>query len=380
MYKFLIDENIPYALDAFSKLGSVELIPGREINNNSLRSTDILIIRSITKVNEELLDGTPVKFVGTTTIGSDHIDIQYLQKNNIGFANAPGCNADSVAEYVFAALLTLASSAGFRLEDKSIGIVGYGNIGSRIARIASGFGMTILINDPPLQRKTGESFFITYNEALQADIITYHVPLNLTGTDKTYHMLSEAQLKSFDNEKIILNASRGSVVSNDDLKNYLNWQKSAVILDVWENEPYIDIELLDFVQTGTPHIAGYSLEGKVNGTVMIFHSLCKYLMVKKEWKPDLPFIEKAVIEYPETGTPEESINLVISEIYDISSDDMKLRKISSFTGNGRGKYFDKLRKNYSVRREFPNYTIKINKKLQKDISILKALRFNVKIY
>ena len=380
MYKFLIDENIPYALDAFSKLGSVELISGREINNKSLQSTDILIVRSITKVNEELLDGTPVKFVGTTTIGSDHIDIQYLQKNNIGFANAPGCNADSVAEYVFVALLTFASGAGFRLGDKSIGIIGYGSIGSRIAKIASGFGMTTLINDPPLQRKTGESFFITYNEALQADIITYHVPLNLTGVDKTYHMLSEGQLKSFDNKKIILNSSRGGVVSNEDLKNYFNWQKSTAILDVWENEPFIDIELLNLVQTGTPHIAGYSSEGKVNGTVMIFNSLCKFLMVNKEWKPNLPLIEKVVIEYPETDTPEESINIIISEIYDISSDDMNLRKISGLTGKDIGKYFDQLRKNYPARREFPNYTVRINKKLQREIGILKALRFNIKIY
>ena len=380
MYKFLIDENIPFALEAFSELGTVKLCSGRDINNISLKSTDILIIRSITKVNQELLRGTPVKFVGTTTIGSDHIDIQYLKKNNIGFANAPGCNADSVAEYVFAALLNSATVAGFSLENKSIGIIGLGNIGSRVARIALGFGMSILINDPPLQRKTREPFFITYNEALQADIITFHVPLNLTGADKTYHMLSESQLKKFDNGKIILNASRGSVVSNNDLKNFLNRQKNKVVLDVWENEPNIDLELLNLVQTGTAHIAGYSLEGKVNGTTMIFNSLCKFLNVKKEWKPGMPEIEKAVIKYPEADTLEESINLIISKIYKINSDDKKLREINRLNEEDRGKYFDQLRKKYSVRREFANYTIRINKKLQKEIRILKALRFNVKIY
>ena len=180
-----------------------------------------------------------------------------------------------------------------------------------------------------MQRKTREPFFITYNEALQADIITFHVPLNLTGADKTYHMLSESQLKKFDNGKIILNASRGSVVSNNDLKNFLNRQKNKVVLDVWENEPNIDLELLNLVQTGTAHIAGYSLEGKVNGTTMIFNSLCKFLNVKKEWKPGMPEIEKAVIKYPEADTLEESINLIISKIYKINSDDKKLREINS---------------------------------------------------
>src|SRR5574338_936709 len=141
MFKILVDENIPYAVEAFSEIGNVRLISGRDITNESLKTIDILIVRSITRVDENLLKSTPVKFVGTTTIGSDHIDTEYLQRNNIGFANAPGCNADSVAEYIFTALLHVASNKNILLSDKSIGIVGYGNIGSRIARIAESFDM-----------------------------------------------------------------------------------------------------------------------------------------------------------------------------------------------------------------------------------------------
>jgi erythronate-4-phosphate dehydrogenase len=380
MYKILVDENIPFAREAFSEFGSVKLIPGREITNNSLRTTDILIIRSITKVNEALLKGTPVKFVGTTTIGCDHIDVEYLVKANISLASAPGCNADSVMEYIFAGLLKIASEKNFRLSEKTLGVIGYGNIGSRVTRVASIFGMHILINDPPLQRKNGKSFFVSYKEALRADIITYHVPLNMTGIDKTFHMLSELELNEFDENKIILNASRGSVVSNDDLREFLIKNKNSVILDVWENEPDIDTGLLSLVHTGTPHIAGYSLEGKVNGTEMIYNSLSRLLNIKKEWKPDLPEIENPFQNYPEADTPEESIERIISEIYDIKKDDNDLRKINDPGVNGRGKYFDQLRKNYPVRREFSNYTIRINKKLKREIDILTALRFKLKTY
>lgn len=380
MYKILVDENIPYAEEAFSEIGRVELISGRDITNKSLKSVDILIVRSVTRVSEELLEGTNVKFVGTTTIGSDHIDLAYLKSKDIGFANAPGCNADSVAEYIFAGLLKIAVTKKFSLGERAIGIIGYGNIGSRVAKIAQAFGMKTLINDPPLQRKTREPFFVSYEEALRADIITYHVPLNREGIDKTYHMLSEFQLSDFDDKKIILNASRGGVTANTDLENFLKKNKNPVILDVWENEPLIDMELLNLVYAGTPHVAGYSLEGKVNGTVIIFNSLCGFLNLKKEWQPEYPDIIRNVFDYPETDYPEESLNQLISEIYNIEGDDKLLRNSFDIEENERGRYFDRLRKHYPVRREFTNYTIRINKTLKREIAILAALRFNLLTY
>ncbi len=167
IYKILADENIPHAEAAFSNFGTVQLIPGREITNEILRPFDILIVRSVTKVNEQLLQGSNVKFVGTTTIGLDHIDTGYLNKAHIQYANAPGCNADSVAEYIFAGLYKIASEKQWPLQKISLGIIGYGNIGSRVARIARAIGMKLFINDPPLQRKTGNSFFCTYDEAIR---------------------------------------------------------------------------------------------------------------------------------------------------------------------------------------------------------------------
>ncbi len=262
------------------------------------------------------------------------------------------------------------------LEKCSLGIIGYGNIGSRVARIADAIGMKLYINDPPLQRKKGNSFFCSYDEALGADILTYHVPLNIGGPDNTYHMLSSFRLNSFNGKKIIFNASRGSVVSNNDLKKFLQINTNKVVLDVWEDEPMIDTDLLKLVRIGTPHIAGYSLEGKVNGTIMIYNSLRKFLKEKITWEPAMPGIKEGMVNYPESGSLEQSFDNLISEIYNISEDDQKLRQMTD-TNKGGG-YFDSLRKNYPVRREFSNYVVNINSKLHKEIKILKALRFKLK--
>ncbi len=380
LYKILADENIPYAREAFSNFGSVELVPGRDISNALLRPIDILVVRSVTKVNEQLLQGTNVRFVGTATIGLDHIDTGYLQKMDIKYSNAPGCNADSVAEYIFAGLYNIASEGKFQLNNLSMGIIGFGNIGSRTARIAEAAGLKLYINDPPLQRKKGGSFFCSYKEAARADIITFHVPLNIGGTDNTFHMLSSSQLSSFSSDKIIMNASRGSVVSNEDLKTFLLRNKNRVILDVWENEPVIDKELLKLVSLGTPHVAGYSLEGKVNGTIMVFNAFNSFLREDKKWLPDLPEIINPLIDYPDSGSLEGSLNDLISGIYNIREDDKRLKEITVYDKLKAGDYFDWLRKNYPIRREFSNYTVRINKKLKKEIRILKSLRFKLKEY
>jgi erythronate-4-phosphate dehydrogenase len=378
MYKILIDENIPFAEEAFKEFGTPKLLPGRDINKFTIKDTDILVVRSITRVNESLLNGSSVKFVGTTTIGTDHIDLKYLEDRKIGFANAPGCNADSVAEYVYSGIIKIATEKEIKLKEKTIGIIGCGNIGSRVAVIAKNFGMNTLLNDPPLKRQTGEKYFIPYEEALTADIVTYHVPLIMEGVDKTFHMLSEKQLKNFNNDKLILNTSRGSVVSNSDLKKFLTKNNLNVVLDVWENEPAIDIDLLEHLNFATPHIAGYSYEGKVNGTIMVYEALRKFFNKNGiGWQPILPDVENSILDFPRSESLEKSLNKIITKIYDIENDDINLREIKKQDENERGKYFDQLRKNYPIRREFNNYTIRINKNLKEEINILKALRFNL---
>ena len=377
MINILFDENIPFAEEAFSGLGKVQLKQGRDITNSDLQSIDVLIVRSVTRVNEILLKGTPVKFVGTATIGTDHLDIEYLRMHNIKFESAPGCNSFAVVEYIFTALVKLAAEYKISLSEKSIGIIGYGNIGSKIAKIADSFGIKTLINDPPLQRATNNNFFVSYEDAIKSDIITFHVPLNLSGVDKTFHMLSDENLKNFGSDKIILNSSRGSVIANNDLKNIIKQNKNLTVLDVWENEPRIDIDLLQIVKFGSPHIAGYSLEGKVNGTMIVYDKLCNHLNINPDWKPLLPTVENSELSFEQTNNIEESFNKLFSKIYRLEKDDTNFRKIIALEEKDRGKYFDQLRKNYPVRREFSNYSVKINSRLEREINILHALRFNV---
>ncbi len=203
MLKLIVDENIALAADIFNQFGDVKLVSGRYITNSLLKDIDILIVRSITNVDEGLLKNTPVKFVGTATIGTDHIDLDYLKKNNIIFADAKGCNAFSVAEYVVAALLNFSVKYDFSLKDKSIGIVGVGNVGSKVATFAEALGMDVLLNDPPLQRNGDKTNFVELDEILKCDIVTLHVPLNPNGIDKTHHLFDKKILSRLKNDTIL---------------------------------------------------------------------------------------------------------------------------------------------------------------------------------
>ncbi|RPI60269.1 MAG: 4-phosphoerythronate dehydrogenase, partial [Ignavibacteriales bacterium] len=206
MLKLIVDENIALAADIFNQFGDVKLVSGRYITNSLLKDIDILIVRSITNVDEELLKNTPVKFVGTATIGTDHIDLDYLKKNNIIFADAKGCNAFSVAEYVVAALLNFSVKYDFLLKDKSIGIIGVGNVGSKVTTFTKALGMNVLLNDPPLQRNGDKRDFIELDEILKCDIVTLHVPLNQNGIDKTHHLFNKKILSRLKNDTILINS------------------------------------------------------------------------------------------------------------------------------------------------------------------------------
>jgi erythronate-4-phosphate dehydrogenase len=375
--KIIVDENIPFASEAFSTLGNVTILYGREITNEKLRDADALIVRSITNVNEELLKDTNVRFVGSATIGTDHIDLSYLQKKNIRFASAKGCNAAAVAEYLFTALFRAASEKNIKLNEYSIGIIGAGNIGSRTARIAQYAGMKVILNDPPLQREHPEIEFASIEEALDADIITFHVPLNLTGEDKTVHLLNEERIKNLSDGKIIINTSRGRVVDNKALNEWADRKDFTLIFDVWENEPEINLPLLEKCFIGTPHIAGYSLEGKVRGTEMVYLKLCRFLDKKAKWKPVINEVENNLIELNELDSIESTLSSLLNKIYDIKNDDEKLRMMLNIPPHEQGAYFDGLRKDYKERREFCGYDLKIKQGSDSLKKLLKVLRFNL---
>lgn len=375
----IIDENITFAQEAFSDFGNVKFIDGRSLTNSDVKDADILIIRSVTKVDEHLLQNSKIKFVGTATIGTDHIDLNYLQSKNIAFADAKGCNADSVAEYVFTALLKIAAEQNISLKDKTIGVVGIGNIGSRVVRLAESFGMKVIKNDPPLERKRVGKNYVSLDEVLNADIITLHVPLSFEGDDKTFHLLSGDNLKKIKSNAIIINTSRGAVIDNASLLDETNRRELNLILDVWEDEPFINLDLLAKTKVATAHIAGYSFEGKVNGTKMIYDSLCEFLKIKSSWQPELPPIERKNFQLSDCKSDEEKLYKLFSTIYDIVKDDIRLKEISKYKQNEQAGYFDLLRKTYSVRREFYNFIVQLSEKEKHLKANLETFHFNVEM-
>jgi erythronate-4-phosphate dehydrogenase len=376
--KLVVDENIAFAEEAFSQFGDVVLISGRQITNDNLHNADALIVRSITNVDANLLQNTNIKFVGTATIGTDHIDTNYLNENNIAFTDAKGCNADSVAEYVYTASLKIAVDNKLTLKNRSIGIIGVGNIGGKVVKLAEALGLIVYKNDPPKQRADDENNYVSLEEALQADIITLHVPLNKTGIDKTFHLLDEKKLDQIKSNTIIINSSRGAVVDNKALLDIIDKKHFKVILDVWEDEPSINTDLLQNVIIGSAHVAGYSLEGKVNGTKIIYNAFCRFTNKQNDWEPKLPSVENNIIDVSSVKNLEEKLHLIFRQVYNIETDDSEMREMIELDDDSRAAHFDKLRKDYPLRREFTNYTILIEETDKKLKDLLEAFRFKVK--
>ena len=379
--KILADANIPFVAECFSSIGEVKVIGGREITPGVVGDADVLLVRSITQVNVDLLAGSKVRFVATATIGFDHVDIDFLQRNNIGFTSAPGSNANSAAEYVIAGLLESSQKCEINLEGQSIGIIGVGNVGSRVANKCAALGMRIYLNDPPLQRQTGEAKYLPLKELYDCDFITFHTSLTFEGIDKTYHLADERFFKSLRKGCIFVNASRGGVVDSEALKTVIqSGRLKAVVLDVWENEPNIDIELLEMVDIGTPHIAGYSLDGKITGMIMIYKAVCEYfgLGVRfdiEDFLPE-PAVRQLRIE-PSTDNEQDALADAVEKIYNIREDDVRLRRVCEKPVEKRGEFFDGLRKNYPVRREFQNTRIVLESSCKSVTDKLAGIGFKV---
>ncbi|AJZ90384.1 erythronate-4-phosphate dehydrogenase [Klebsiella michiganensis] len=348
--KILVDENMPYARELFSRLGEVTAVPGRPIPVDTLTNADALMVRSVTKVNAELLDGKGIKFVGTATAGTDHVDEAYLQSAGVAFSAAPGCNAIAVVEYVFSSLLMLAERDGFELKDRTVGIVGVGNVGSRLQARLEAWGVRTLLCDPPRADRGDEGDFVSLEALVQeADIITFHTPLFKSGTYKTLHLADEALISRLKPGAILINACRGPVVDNNALLKCLKaGQNLSVVLDVWEPEPDLNVELLDKVDIGTAHIAGYTLEGKARGTTQVFEAFSNFIGQPRQVALD------SLLPAPEFGRitlagplDQPTLKRLVHLVYDVRRDDAPLRKVAAQPGE-----FDKLRKNYLERREW----------------------------
>jgi erythronate-4-phosphate dehydrogenase len=379
--KILADENMPFAVEAFSTLGEVETCPGREMTPERVRDFDMLAIRSITKVNAGLLEGSSVRFVGTATIGTDHVDADWLESRGIGFASAPGCNAESVAQYITSALFCLRRRKNLALDQMSIGVVGVGNVGSRVVRNAEALGIKVLQNDPPLKRQTGEERFRPLEELMDVDILTLHVPLTKEGPDATWHLADRELIEKLKPGVILMNTARGAVADN---KALLNTQEKgrfgALVLDVWEGEPRPHPALAEAVDIGTPHIAGYSYDGKVRGTEMIYRSACEFFGMMPTWDPSF-FVEPASVPALTISTEGKQVLDICAEaaesIYRFEEDDARFRKLPGLPPDEQGEYFDRLRKEYPVRREFHNTEVNLEPYHEAAARALEALRFQV---
>jgi erythronate-4-phosphate dehydrogenase len=358
----LVDENIPQGPEVFSAYGTVSTFHGRQLTAADAKDADALIVRSITKVNAALLDGSRVKFVGTATIGVDHVDQAYLRGKGIGFSAAPGCNARSVAEYFAAALLHLHVKNGLVLEGRTLGVIGHGNVGKAVAAIAPALGLKVIASDPPLESEGQAGPFVPLHElAARADIITMHTPLTKTGAHPTFRMADRAFYAAFGRPKVLMNMGRGEAMDEPALlESTDNGTVAHLVLDVFPGEPNLNPELARRADLISPHIAGYSIQGKLGGTAQIHDAFCAHFGFEKKAAVAYPLPEAPVIVFGETITPtgglETQLYDCVHHAYAIERDDANLR---AFLGDPEiSKRFDGLRKAYPVRQEFAGFTVR----------------------
>lgn len=355
--KVVCDSDIPFLKGALEPYCEVVYARGRDINREMVRDADALVVRTRTGCDASLLGGSKVRFIATATIGYDHIDTDWCEREGINWTNAPECNSWSVQQYMGSLLVTLSRYYGFDSKERTIGIVGVGNVGSKVARLAALLGFRILLCDPPRAEREGQGGFVTLDEIIaQCDIISCHVPLTHEGRHPTFHLLDRQRLQTLGKHQILINTSRGEVVDTLALKEILSAGRiKAAALDVWENEPGIDEELLKLLFSGTPHIAGYSQDGKAAGTAMCVQALgCFFDLPCRDWGVcDIPApIQPSELTIDTSGKkPQTVLGDAILYTYDVMQDCAMLR--ADITG------FERLRSCYPVRREFPAFTIRL---------------------
>ncbi|MDA7448129.1 4-phosphoerythronate dehydrogenase [Candidatus Pseudothioglobus singularis] len=335
--KLMVDDAVWGFNKIFSEFGEVVTLPGRDISRESLLDCDMLIVRSRTQVNQELLEGTQISFVGSTVAGLDHIDESYLNKNNIAFSSAQGCNANAVAEYVISALANLAHDYCFNLSEKSLGIIGVGNVGRRLNFKARQLGMTTLLNDPPREEKEGAHGYVSLENALSADIVSFHTPLTNNGPYPTHNLLGSQNFNLITEDTILINAARGGII-DEAIWETINTK--ANIIDCWENEPNINQTLQKSAYWSTPHIAGHSIDAKFMGSFMIYKELCKFTQ-----KPMNSEVE-TLINHESMVIAEKTLHATLNSIYSFKDDDEVISDISKF---------EDYRRNYPERLEWHHY-------------------------
>ena len=342
--RIIIDANIPYIRGAFDDVAEVEYLVAKDITHDKAMNADALIVRTRTQCNAALLEGSCVKMIATATIGIDHIDTEYCDTHNIQWTNAPGCNAESVAQWVGSALAVWANEHNCSLVGKTIGIVGHGHVGKRVERLAHKLGMNVLLNDPPLALENPDKYVDLHTIARECDVITFHTPLTREGKFATHHLADEEFFMLMPPGAIFINAARGEVI-NEDALIAASPKLGAVVIDTWCNEPNINEDLLEITDIATPHIAGYSYQGKENATIMAVRAVARYMGFKalRYYRPRFDEEGHEPVKLDLKGKNHGEIAAVFQYNYPIFTDDFRLRM------NLAG--FEKLRAEYQYRRE-----------------------------
>lgn len=369
--KIIADKNIPFLKGVAEQYGDVTYLSGSEFTKESIREADTLIVRTVTHFDETILAGSSVKLICSATIGFDHIDTAYCDAHCIKWTNAPGCNSGSVQQYIVSALLLLSQKKGFQLQDKTIGIVGVGNVGKKVAKACQLLGMRVLLNDPPRDDAEQSSYFVDLATILkEADFITFHTPLTKGGKYPTFHLADKNFFNELKKQPVIINSARGAIIDTEAIKEALKGGKiSGAVIDCWEKEPTIDLEYMKMVDIATPHIAGYSADGKANATRMSLQSLVKFWNMSDQGirAIKVPDIEDSIIDYSLIAD-KNKLDKIFLKTYNPLEDMSRLL-------NNPVK-FSQLRAEYPLRREYPAYKI-INVPTDiKDASILKEIGFS----
>ncbi|WP_040260845.1 4-phosphoerythronate dehydrogenase PdxB [Pseudomonas massiliensis] len=358
----VVDENIPLAEAFFEGFGQVRRVPGRTLSAEAVRDADALLVRSVTRVNPALLEGSAVRFVGTCTIGTDHLDLPWLESAGIRWASAPGCNARGVVDYVLGSLFTLAELDGVALPGRRYGIVGAGQVGGRLARVLRGLGWDVRVCDPPRQALE-EGDYCSLEEIIeQCDVISLHTPLTRTGPQATWHLFDRQRLERLRTGAWLINAARGPVIDNQALKAVLNQRDDLqAVLDVWEEEPRVDLDLARLCVIATPHIAGYSLDGRQRGTEAIYQAFCAWQGQRPSLSLEtlLPAPWLARVDMHGDADPAWALAMLCRGVYDPRRDDADFRRSLDVDETRQRAAFDALRKAYPVRREITGLKVRV---------------------
>ncbi|WP_324730921.1 4-phosphoerythronate dehydrogenase PdxB [Pseudomonas paeninsulae] len=374
--QIVADENIPLLDEFFAGFGEVRRLPGRGIEAAAVADAELLLVRSVTRVDRALLAGSAVRFVGTCTIGTDHLDLDYLAQAGIGWASAPGCNARGVVDYVLGSLLLLAEQQGVELATRTYGVVGAGEVGGRLVEVLRGLGWRVLVCDPPRQLAEGGDFVSLEQVLAECDVLSLHTPLERGGAQPTHHLFDARRLAQLKAGAWLINASRGAVVDNPALRELLQRRDDLqVVLDVWEGEPQVDVELAGRCRIATPHVAGYSLDGKLRGTAQIYAAVCAHF----GWPPTVnldelmpaPWLSELSLDAG--ADPAWALATVCRAVYDPRRDDADFRRSLQGETASQRAAFDALRKHYPMRREIDGLSVKLQGDAPQLVQMIKAL-------